>query len=73
MSYTQLQKKVYTFRSVEYSDGSGPEMNHISPNQIWISRDHFHVEFRSVAIGIRSTIGSYQRWKSAVEHTYFWS
>ncbi len=25
--YTQLQKKVYTFRFVEYSEGSGPEMN----------------------------------------------
>ncbi len=26
-NYTQLQKKVYTFRFVEYSEGSGPEMN----------------------------------------------
>ena len=25
--YTQLQKKVYTFRFVEYSEGSGPETN----------------------------------------------
>ncbi len=25
--YTQLKKKVYTFRFVEYSEGSGPEMN----------------------------------------------
>ncbi len=25
--YTQLQKEVYTFRVVEYSEGNGPEMN----------------------------------------------
>ena len=39
--YTQLQKKVYTFRFVEYSEGSGPEMNLVGANQFWISRDHF--------------------------------
>ncbi len=27
INYTQLQKKVYAFRFVEYSEGSGPEMN----------------------------------------------
>ncbi len=27
LPYNQLQKKVYTFRYVEYSEGSGPEMN----------------------------------------------
>ena len=47
--YTPLQKKVYTFRLVEHSEGSGPEINlegvHYSlwswSNQLWISGDHF--------------------------------
>ena len=26
-NYTQLEKKVYTFRFVKYSEGSGPEIN----------------------------------------------
>ena len=30
LDYTQLEKKVYTFRFVEYSEGSGPEMNLVS-------------------------------------------
>ena len=43
-SYTHLQKKVYTFRFLEYSEGStdlGGAAIRLSPHQLWILKGSF--------------------------------